>query len=131
GLMTLGCLLACLIAFFYSIYILRLRPAQDVPALPVPTFDFIVFDSLIIGAFVGISLALAQALQLEKAYWVPVSCLAVIQGHTLRAVWNKQLQRIIGTSIGLLVAWALLLLPLEKWSISLIMMVLAFIIEVA
>lgn len=131
GLLTLGCLLACLIAFFYSIYILRLRPAEPIPALPPPTFDFIVFDSLIIGAFVGLSLVLAQALQLEKAYWVPVSCLAVIQGHTLRAVWNKQLQRIIGTSIGLLVAWGLLLLPLEKWSISLIMMMLAFIIEVA
>lgn len=131
GLMTLGCLLACLIAFFYSLYILRLRPAQAIPALVPPTFDFIVFDSLIIGAFVGISLALAQALHLEKAYWVPVSCLAVIQGHTLRAVWNKQVQRIIGTSLGLLVAWGLLSLPLEKWSISLIMMALAFIIEVA
>ena len=99
--------------------------------MPQPTFDFVVFDALVIGAFVGLSLALAQALQLEKAYWVPVSCLAVIQGHTLRAVWNKQMQRIVGTTIGLLVAWALLLLPLDKWSISLTMMLLAFIIEMA
>ncbi|MGA8862310.1 MAG: FUSC family protein [Gallionella sp.] len=131
GLLTLGCLLACLIAFFYSVYTLRLRPPEPIPALSPQTFDFIIFDSLIIGAFVGISLALAQALQMKNAYWVPVSCLAVIQGQTLRAVWNKHLQRILGTGIGLLVTWGLISLPLEKWSISLIMMMLAFVIEMA
>ncbi|WP_370659645.1 FUSC family protein [Massilia polaris] len=65
--------------------------------LPEPTFDFVIFDSIVIGAFVGIALVLAHALQLDKPYWVPVSCLAVIQGSSLRAVWSKQLQRIIGT----------------------------------
>jgi uncharacterized membrane protein YccC len=131
GLLTMGCLLACLIAFFYSVYTLRLRPSKPVTPLPPPTFDFVVFDSVVIGMFVGISLALAQALQLEKAYWVPVSCLAVIQGMSLRAVWNKQMHRVVGTGIGLLVAWGLLMLPLDKWSISLIMTVLAFVIETA
>lgn len=129
GLVTMGCLLACLIGFFYSLYLLRLRAPKPVAPLPVPSFDFVVFDSVVIGVFVGISLALAQALQLQKAYWVPVSCLAVIQGVSLRAVWNRQLHRIIGTSFGLLVAWSLLLLPLGKWSISLTMMALTFIIE--
>lgn len=129
GLVTMGSLLACLIGFFYSLYLLRLHAPKPVAPLPAPSFDFVVFDSVVIGVFVGISLALAQALQLQKAYWVPVSCLAVIQGVSLRAVWNRQLHRIIGTSIGLLVAWSLLLLPLGKWSISLTMMALTFIIE--
>lgn len=105
GLLTMGCLLACLIAFFYSIYILRLQAPKPVAPLPPASFDFVVFDSVVIGVFVGISLALAQALELERAYWVPVSCLAVMQGASLRAVWNKQLQRIIGTGIGLLLSW--------------------------
>jgi hypothetical protein len=131
GLIALGCLVACLVALFYSVYAVRLQPPQPVAPLPPPQFDFVVFDSVVIGVFVGISLALAQLLQLEKAYWVPVSCLAVIQGQSLRAVWNKQVQRIIGTGIGLLLAWGLLLLPLDNWSISLAMMVLAFIIETA
>lgn len=131
GLVSMGALLACLIAFFYSIYTLRFRAPQPVSPLPPASFDFVVFDSVVIGMFVGISLALAQALQLEKAYWVPVSCLAVIQGVSLRAVWNKQLHRIVGTGIGLLVAWGLLLLPLNQWTISLIMMLLAFVIETA
>jgi uncharacterized membrane protein YccC len=131
GLLTMGSLLACLIAFFYSLYTLRFRAPQPASPLPPATFDFVVFDSVVIGIFVGISLALAQALQLQKAYWVPVSCLAVIQGASLRAVWNKQVHRVIGTGIGLLVAWGLLLLPLDKWTISLAFMVLTFVIETA
>lgn len=129
GLLTMGCLLACLIAFFYSIYILRLQPAQpETPLLPA-TFDYVLFDSVVIGVFVGGSLALSQALALERAYWVPVSCLAVIQGGSLRAVWNKQIHRIAGTGAGLLLAWGLMSLPLDAWTVSLVMMALAFIIE--
>lgn len=131
GLLTMGCLLACLIAFFYSLHILRRRKPRPVEPLPAPTFDFVVFDSVVIGAFVGLSLALAQLLQLEKAYWVPVSCLAVIQGMSLRAVWDRQVHRLVGTGIGLLLSWGLLSLPLDKWIISLIMIVLAFVIETA
>lgn len=129
GLMAMGSIVACLIAFFYSLLVLRLREPAPIKPLPEPTFDFVVFDSIVIGAFVGIALALAQALQLDKPYWVPVSCLAVIQGSSLRAVWNKQLQRIIGTVLGLVVALGLLKLPMDKWTISLAIMALTFIIE--
>lgn len=130
GLVAMGGLLACLIAFFYSLYALRLHPAQAVPPPPELSFDFVVFDSVVIGVFVGLSLLLAQVLQLERAYWAPVSCLAVIQGVSLRAVWNRQTHRIVGTIFGLLVAWGLLALPLEKWTIAVAMMLLSFIIEV-
>lgn len=129
GLLALGCVLACLIAFFYSLYLLRLQPPPPLVALPAATFDFVVFDAIVIGSFVGISLVLAHVLQLERAYWVPVSCLAVIQGASMRAVWSKQVHRIIGTGIGLLLAWPMLALPLDKWGVSLLMMLLAFVIE--
>jgi uncharacterized membrane protein YccC len=131
GLMTMGCLLACLIAFFYSIHSLRRRAAKAVEPLPAPTFDFVIFDSVVIGVCVGISLVLAQLLQLENAYWVPVSCLAVIQGMSLRAVWDKQVHRLLGTAIGLLLSWGLLTLPLDKWMVSFLMMLLVFVIETA
>ncbi|MBR0567478.1 FUSC family protein [Azoarcus sp. L1K30] len=131
GLFVMGSLLACLIAFFYSLYTLRLQPPTPVKPLPPPTFDYVIFDSVVIGAFVGISLALAQVLQLERPYWVPVSCIAVIQGMSLRAVWTKQVHRIVGTGIGLLLAWGVLMLPLDNWSVSLMMMALAFVIETA
>ncbi|MGE0012115.1 MAG: FUSC family protein [Azoarcus sp.] len=129
GLFAMGSLLACLIAFFYSLYTLRLQPPTPAKPLTPPSFDYVIVDSVVIGAFVGISLALAQVLQLERPYWVPVSCIAVIQGMSLRAVWTKQAHRIVGTGIGLLLAWAILMLPLDNWRVALIMMVLAFVIE--
>jgi hypothetical protein len=129
GLLTMGCLLACIIAFFYSLYLLRLQPPQPNPPPPQPTFDYVVFDPILIGLFVGLSIALAQTLQLQRPYWVPVSCLAVIQEISLRDVWNRQLHRIAGTAIGVLLAWALLALPLNPWSVSAMMMLLTFLIE--
>lgn len=129
GLIALGCLLACLIGFAYSLHALRRRAPEPVVPPPAPTFDFVVFDSVVIGVFVGISLALAQALQLEKPYWVPVSCLAVIQGASLRAVWNKQLQRVLGTGVGMVLSWGMLMLPLGPWSVGLGVMALSFVIE--
>ena len=129
GLITMGALLACLLAFFYAIYSVRQQAPQPVTPLPTATFDFVVVDSVVIGAFVGASLVLSQALQLERPYWVPVSCLAVMQGASLRAVWNKQIQRIAGTGIGLLLAWGLLTLPLGPRSVSGVMIALTFLIE--
>lgn len=129
GLITLGSLLACLIAFFYSIHTLRFLVASPVSPQPRASFDTMAFDSVVIGVFVGLSLALAQVLQLQRAYWVPVSCMAVIQGASLRAVWSKQFHRMIGTCVGLLVSWGLMLLPLNPWTESLSMMALAFVIE--
>jgi hypothetical protein len=129
GLISLGALLACLIAFLYGIYILRQQPPKPPASLPAPNFDFIVVDAVMIGLFVALSLAAAQFFALERAYWVPISCLAVLQGMSLRAVWRKQLHRILGTAIGLLLTWALLLLPLDEWRIAAMTMLFAFLIE--
>jgi hypothetical protein len=96
GLMSTGCLLACLIGFLYSLYALRRQAPSVVSPLQVPSFDFVVFDSMVIGVFVGISLALAQAFQLEKAYWVPVSCLAVIQ-----PIQARFFDTVLGCLVGL------------------------------
>ena len=131
GLLSMGSLLACLIAFFYSLFILSRRAPRPVEPLPPATFDFVIFDSLVIGLAVGLSLAAAQLLQLDNAYWVPVSCLAVIQGMSLRAVWDKQVQRLLGTAIGLGVSWLLLSLPLDAWRIAAVITALAFIVETA
>lgn len=49
GLISMGTLLACLIAFFYSVYILRRQAPKPVLPLPPATFDFVVFDSVVIG----------------------------------------------------------------------------------
>ena len=79
---------------------------------PPASFGFVVFDSVLIGVCVGCRCWL-RTNRLHNPYWVPVSCLAVIQGMSLRAVWEKQLQRLLGASIGLLLSWGLLALPLD------------------
>lgn len=129
GLMFLGGLLAAVIAFIYSVVMLRLQAPDPVEPLPAPTFDLVVVESVLIGSLVGLSLALAVAFQLERPYWVPVSCMAVIQGASLRAVWNRNLQRVAGTALGLLVAIAVLSLPLAPWTVAVVVMLLSFGIE--
>ena len=129
GLMSLGTVQACLIGFLYSLWTLRERPAIEVPALPRPSFDFVVLDAVVIGACVGISLLLAHAFSLQKAYWVPVSCLSVIQGASLRAVWTKPFHRVIGTGLGLILAWGMLSVQASPWMVALAMMALSFLIE--
>ena len=128
GLVSLGCVLAVLIAFVYSLHVLRWHAPAAAPQ-PVRDLEVVVAEPLLIGAFVGLSLALAQALQLERPYWVPVSCLAVIQGASLRAVWTRQLHRIAGTALGLLVFWGLAALPLNAWTVAWTITVLTIVIE--
>jgi uncharacterized membrane protein YccC len=128
GLVSLGCVLAVVIAFVYSLYLLR-RQAPGAPPGPVQDFGVVIAEPVLIGAFVGLSLALAQALQLERPYWVPVSCLAVIQGVSMRAVWTRQVHRIVGTALGLLLFWGIAALPLDAWSIAWTVTALAFVIE--
>lgn len=129
GLVFMGGLLATLIAFGYSLVVLRLAPPDPVSDLPAPGFDEVVVEAVLTGALVGLSLALAVLLQLERPYWVPVSCLAVIRGPSMRAVWNRNLHRVAGTAIGMLVAGGLMSLSLAPVEIALAVMLLACVIE--
>lgn len=129
GLLALGCLLACLIAFIYSLHALRVQAPAPVTPLPAPDFDQMLVLPVVTGLSVGGSLLLAVALQLERPYWVPLTCITVIQGATLHAIWLRQLQRIVGTAIGLLLAMALLGLPLAPWHFPLVIIALTFVVE--
>ena len=129
GLIFLGGLLAAVVAFGYSLVVLRRQAPAPAAPLPRPGFDFVVLDAVLIGALVGISLALAVAFRLERPYWVPVSCLAVVQGSSLRAVWNRNLHRVAGTALGMLVASGVLSLPLGPWTVAPVVMLLSFAVE--
>ncbi|MDO5686996.1 MAG: FUSC family protein [Neisseria sp.] len=129
GLVFMGSLWACVVALVYSwVMLVRGRPYQPLSE-PLWDFDVVVVDAVIIGFFVMLSIFLAHALQFSRPYWVPVSCLAVIQGMTFRAVWHRQLHRIVGTMLGVVVAWGLLNLHLNVWLLCVLMTLLAFIIE--
>lgn len=131
GIVAIGCMHAALIAFLYSLHILRRRPPNPAPAPPEDILNEVWVDALLIGLSVGIALAIAQFFALERAYWVPISCLAVLQGVTLRAAWNRQVQRILGTTIGLFLTGAILLVVRDAWAVACAIILLTFLIETA
>lgn len=131
GIFALGAIGAVIIAFFYNLHILRFREPQPPASPPADLLDEVVVHSVIVGLFVGLSLLAAQLLALDKPYWVPVSCLAVIQTSTLRAAWERQIHRIVGTAIGLVVTWALVRYATDAWAVAIAVTLLTFCIETA
>lgn len=129
GTMFLGTLVAAVIAFGYSLATAGRRAVSRPKSLSNPEVHVVLVDGVIIAIAVGASLALAQLFDLPRPYWVPVSCMAVLQGATLRAMWNRKIQRIAGTTVGVALAGGLLLLPLQGWSIALAVMVLTWLVE--
>jgi hypothetical protein len=129
GALALGTVLAVAIAFLYSLHIVSRRGVPAPSPRPDPEFDFVVVESVVIGGFVGLSLLVAHALQLDRPYWVPVSCLAIIQGASLRAAWTRQLHRILGTALGLLVFLGIAQVPLGPWGVAGVLTALTLVIE--
>lgn len=129
ALVAAGCLWGFAVAMiFYSITRSQhASPGHKASILPWPNdLGYSVF----IGMVVGSSLLLAQLLGLDNPYWVPISCLAVIQGSNLRDIWNKQLHRIVGTFLGVL--WMSLLFqakPESDWHVAIWIFLLSFAIE--
>ncbi|MBP6115729.1 MAG: FUSC family protein [Neisseriaceae bacterium] len=133
GLLTLGCVLSCVLAFLYSMATIHVakRPPKNTSPLLVSglALDELVVDALIVGVFTGFSLWVAQSLGMLRPYWVPISCLAILQGMNFQAIWHKQVHRIVGTMLGLVLAWCLLKISLQPWQIAIMMMALTFTIE--
>jgi uncharacterized membrane protein YccC len=129
GLIFLGAFSATLLTFLYSAWRLWGHASPPVEPPAPATFEVVVLDSVIIGASVGVAQALAEALKFDRPYWASVACLVVVQGATFRAVWSKQIQRVLGTAGGLLLAGALLALPLGPWGRCALMMALTVVVE--
>lgn len=130
GIFVAGTIGAVLIALLYSLYILGRRPPEPDMSPPCDMLDTTV-EAIVVGTSVALSLVAAQLLSLDKPYWAPVSCLAVLQGASFRAVWNRQAHRILGTLIGLGITWLLIDYAGGPWGMALAITVLVFAIETA
>lgn len=129
GVFALGSVFAVAVAFLYSVHILRSWEPLPLEAPPKDHVGEILTDSVIIALFVGLSLGAADLLGFDKPYWVPVSCLAVMQGSRMRLVWNRQVQRIVGTLVGLVLTWLLFSVAHSPWHFAIAVPVLLFIVE--
>ncbi|MFK4566527.1 FUSC family protein [Enterococcus sp. UD-01] len=65
-------------------------------------------DGLHYAAILFLAAYISQSLHLTNAYWMVVSCAAVLQGDNLRAIMHRNIQRIFGTMVGLMIAAFLL-----------------------
>jgi hypothetical protein len=130
GYAALGTMLACGLGLLYSL--LALRDPSSKPgasALPKPRVVNLV-EALTFGGFVAVSLLLAYWLHLDTPYWVPVSCMAVMQGVSTVHVWQRGAQRVLGTLGGLALAWAVLRLHPSLLSIGIAIVGLQIVVEV-
>lgn len=129
GLFVLGSIQACLLAFLYSLLVARKAAARPAPTPIGLRAGTNVPEAIVIGLFVGGSLLLAQFLGLDNPYWVPISCAAIMQGATFRAVWHRKIHRIIGTAVGMGLAWIIFSLPFSPLELVGVIMLLNFLIE--
>lgn len=132
GILLLGCMGACLLALIYSITQIILKKHKPVMQNEVEErrIAAIMLESAVISLFVGGGYFLALMMQLENPYWVPISTAAIMQGATFRAVWHRNVHRLVGTVIGMGLAWAIFSLSPNIWTLASLIMLLTFIIEV-
>lgn len=127
GIIALGSMLAGVVACIYTLILLYLQPLEPAPV--VGDTPDVLIDSMIVACVVTLSLAIALWLDMPRPYWTPMSCYVVIQGMTFKSMWVKQAHRVIGTAVGLLLAWGLFLLNLSPMGIAVMVLCLMFIIE--
>ncbi len=129
GYFSIGVISACTIGLLYSILVLRKDPhTPDTIAIEQDTYVNLT-ESMIFGAMVGIALLAAILLGLENPYWVPTSCMAVMQGVNTKHVWTRAVQRILGTFIGLGLTWLILQTGVSTWGICASVLLLQVLIE--
>lgn len=130
GVITLGTISTCMLAFVYSICTMKNYTLANEKIVFEKAKRVDIGESLILALFVGGALLVATLLQLENPYWVPVSCAAVMQGASRRHIWERSINRVVGTFIGAGLAWFLLDMQISGLAICFAIVLLQFIVEV-
>lgn len=129
GLFAMGAILSCSFAFIYSVFVEK----SAVINIPRRTFrkkrytKFV--ESGIIAVFMFLTLIVGHLLKFQNTYWISISTIAIIQGRNFEHVRQRNLHRIIGTFVGLGLAWFILYFDPEKIIMIFIIMILQFIVE--
>ena len=132
GLVTIGTILACFLALAHSLMIRRPDIIKETSGM----FHEVHFqkdadyaESFIVGFFMFSSLLIGHLSGLNKPYWIPISCLAVMQGATTHHIWRRGFYRILGTALGMGLCWIILSTFKDPLGICIAIVALQFIIE--
>ncbi|MDN6639285.1 MAG: FUSC family protein [Tetragenococcus sp.] len=106
----LGAFLAIIMAVI--VHFIDKEPTETVEEKPflqrVYEDPGVFIDGIFYGATLFLAVYLSAGLQLRNPYWMVVSCAAILQGDNLRAIMQRNVQRIAGTIIGIGIAALLL-----------------------
>lgn len=129
GFIVLGTMLACLLGLLYGL-LMKKRNTNEVISISIKKGEDVpLIESLIIGIFMFISLIVGHFLEMKNPYWVPISCIAIMQGMSFYHVWERAIHRIIGTFVGIGLCWPILLFCKTPLSICISIFVLQYIVE--
>lgn len=133
GLISLGLMFASFLALAYLV-IESLKTNQNTQPKPSPILqknnyaDY--WEAIIMGVFMALSLMCGYLLKMNNAYWIPVSCAAVMQGASRYHIWQRTFQRILGTLLGLGLCWLLLSITKSIVVLCVFIIVLQLIVEI-
>lgn len=91
--------------------------------------SIVFITSLRYGVILTIAALIAYLLEFHRAYWVPLSCAAVMSGSTIVATYHRAIQRLVGTIAGILIASFVLSFEPEGLLIAFFIFLLTFITE--
>lgn len=129
GYVGIGTMISCCLGLIYSLLTLKKDTVPEPQPLPISDKQGNVVEALILGCFVGGSLFIANLLGLQNPYWVPTTCLAIMQGISVSHIFNRGLQRVLGTMLGLVLTWALLQLDPSVLQICITIIVAQVLVE--
>jgi hypothetical protein len=132
GLMAIGTMLACFLALMYHLIIKK----TDIISVRSTILTDVHFkkdtdyvESFIVGFFMFSSLLLGHLFEFNNPYWIPISCLAVMQGATTHHIWRRGFYRILGTVLGMALCWVILSTIKHPLGICIAIVLLQYIIE--
>lgn len=108
------------------------RPPSFAATL-INAFDrnsLVFLTALRIGVIVTTAALLAHYLEVNRSYWIPLSCMAVLEGSSMIATFHRAVQRSSGTLIGVLIASIILYLQPPAYLIAILIFVFVIFTEI-
>ena len=86
-------------------------------------------DSIYYSFVLFFAVYISESLHLQNPYWLVVSCASILQGDNLRSIKQRNIQRIFGTTIGLVISAFLLNLALTTFESIVVITILFVTVE--
>lgn len=130
GLIGLGTMFACVVGLIYSLITIHTVYNANKRVIELEKNNYSNFiEAFIVSCFISVSLLIGHIFKMNNPYWIPVSCLAVMQGASIRHIWRRSIHRILGTLLGLGLCWFILSWSTSALTVCLSIISLQFVIE--